>query len=248
MPYLGDYLGQLLSEISMARMQADLESVRLAELYASHPLLRTMPVPHVRLPDVELDIPVLVQTSEEPRTGETSRGGLKIADMSRRFDEIIETHLTKTGVSLTLPERRKLRAAIDERLTPTSVPEISVDVHKLAGELTTTALRVIDELKPKPAVPEPGTPPLSRGRRLKDTGESEAAPQSARELEDTVRREFLKLRTTPPRLSVLVTSAQLKETGTPDNMMRLRLKITEQGLEWTSIEEDGGRRDLLIPE
>ncbi len=65
MPNLGDYLGQLLSELSIARMQADLETVRLAELYAMHPLLRTMPVPHMRLPDVDLEIPVLIKASED---------------------------------------------------------------------------------------------------------------------------------------------------------------------------------------
>ena len=32
MPYLGDYLGQLMAEIAIARMHADLETVRLAEM------------------------------------------------------------------------------------------------------------------------------------------------------------------------------------------------------------------------
>ena len=86
MPYLGDYLGQLLSEIAIARMQADLETVRLAELYAAHPLLRTLPVPHLRLPEVALEIPVLIEASEEPRAGESARGGATLADMRLRFD------------------------------------------------------------------------------------------------------------------------------------------------------------------
>ena len=75
MPLLGDYLGQLLSEITIARMHADLETVRLAELYATHPLLKNFPVPHVRLPDVELELPVLIKTSEEAHPGQPPRGG-----------------------------------------------------------------------------------------------------------------------------------------------------------------------------
>ena len=86
MPYLGDYLGQLLAEISLARLQADLETVMLAELYAAHSILRTMPVPHMRLPEVELDIPVLISDSEQPRADASTRGGATLADLGRKFD------------------------------------------------------------------------------------------------------------------------------------------------------------------
>jgi len=230
MPYLGDYLGHLLSEISIARMQADLETVRLAELYATHPLLRTMPVPHMRLPDVELEIPVLIKTFEEPRAGESARGGAPLVDMKRKFDEVLATHLSKSGVELSPAHRKKLRAALDERLTLHGVPtEIAVDVHRVADDLTSTALRVVGELRPTPA--EPAIP-----------------PPLAAELKETVRLEFLKLRTPPPRLTVLVTSAEIREAGTAENLTRLHLKVSEQGVEWTTIESEGVRRDRLVPE
>jgi len=228
MPYLGDYIGQLLSEISIARLQADLETVRLAELYAAHPLLRTMPVPHVRLPDVDLEIPVLIKASEEPRAGESARGGATLADVSRKFDEVLAAHLSKVNIALSAADRKKLRSAIDERLTVTRVPvEISVDVHRVADDLTSTALHVVGELRPaKPAIP----PPI------------------AAELREVVRLEFLKLRTPPPRLTVVVTSAEIREAGTAENLTRLRLKVSEQGVEWTTIESEGVRRDRLVPE
>ncbi|MBI4517002.1 MAG: hypothetical protein HY699_14430 [Deltaproteobacteria bacterium] len=229
--YLGDYLGQLLSEISMARMQADLETVRLAELYATHPLLRTMPVPHVRLPDVEMEIPVLIKASEEPRAGESARGGATLADMSRKFDEVLAAHLSKAGMALSAADRKKLRAALDERLTQTGVPtEISVDVNRVADDLTSTALRVVGELRPK------------------STAEPAIVTPIGAEFREAVRLEFLKLRTPPPRLTVLVTSAEIREAGTTENLTRLRLKVSEQGVEWTTIESEGVRHDRLVPE
>src|SRR5437868_1648504 len=100
MPYLGDYIGHLLSEITIARMHADLESVRVAELYASHPLLRNMPVPHFRLPDVDLDIPVVVSKVEEAREGESSRGGSSVVDMRKAFDQVLKIRLASSGVEL----------------------------------------------------------------------------------------------------------------------------------------------------
>lgn len=57
---LSDYLGHLLSSVSKARMQADLETIRLAEIYKKHPLLQHFPVPRVRLPKVELNVPVVM--------------------------------------------------------------------------------------------------------------------------------------------------------------------------------------------
>lgn len=232
MPNLGDYLGQLLSEISIARMQADLETVRLAELYAMHPLLRTMPVPHMRLPDVELEIPVLIKASEDIRAGESARGGATAVSMSRKFDEVLSFHLAKERIALSAANRRKLRTALDERLASIAAPmDISVDVHRAADELTSMALRIVGELT-----------------ATSDSKESNIPPGFAAELREATRLEFLKLRTTPPRLTVLVTSAEIREAGTAENLTRLRLKVSEQGLEWTTIESEGATRDRLVPE
>jgi hypothetical protein len=46
---------------------------------------------------------------------------------------------------------------------------------------------------------------------------------------------------------VLVTTQEIREAG-PDNVTRLRLKITEDALEWTQIDLDGQTHDRLVPE
>jgi len=233
MPYLGDYVGHLLSEISMARMQADLETVRMAELYAAHPLLRTMPVPRMRLPEVDLEIPVLIEASEEPRAGESARGGASLPDLRLKFDEVVAAHLSKAGLAPTAEEGAKLGAALDERLARHEVPaEVSIDVNRVADDLTSTALRVLGDLRSGRAAAELAIPATV-----------------AAELKDAVRLEFLKLRTAPPRLTVLVTSAAIREAGDAQNLTRLRLRVSEQSVEWTSVEsDDGSRRDFLVPE
>ena len=83
MPYLGDYLGHLISEVTMARMQADVEAVRIAELYASHPLLRTMPVPRFRLPEVQVDIPVVINELEPSNEGGSGTPSIRPCAMAR---------------------------------------------------------------------------------------------------------------------------------------------------------------------
>jgi hypothetical protein len=232
MPYLGDYLGQLLSEISMARLHADLETIRLAELYASHTLLRTLPVPHLRLPDVDLEIPVLVQTSEEPRPGESARGGLKLSTMSEKFDELLTAHMARAGIEPSAADRRILRVALEERQTQLGLPsDIAIDVNRVADDLASTALTAMQGFK---------------GRAK--TAVSALSPSFSVELKNAARLEFLKLRQPPPRLLVSVTSAEIREAGTAENIIRIRLKVSEQGVEWTRIESEGVETDRLVPE
>lgn len=62
MSELSETLGHLLCEITRARMAADRESVRIARQYAEDAdgLLRHFPVPRMRLPTLELNLPVVV--------------------------------------------------------------------------------------------------------------------------------------------------------------------------------------------
>ena len=59
---LSEYLGHLVCEITRSRVMADYETVRLAQEYAADEsgLLRYFPVPRMRLPTLELTLPVVV--------------------------------------------------------------------------------------------------------------------------------------------------------------------------------------------
>ena len=230
MPNLGDYLGQLMSEITLARMQADLESVRIAELYAAHPLLKTMPIPHLRLPEVNLDIPVLIEASEPPRVGETPRGGIPRDTLADRFGGVVRTVLDGFGIELSSAEHRRLADTIGARVEALWVPdEVAIDVKRVADDLAATAVRHLSE-------------PTRRRRGPREL--PEALEQTLR---DATNRAFLAARTTAPRLSVGVTSQELREAG-PEGVTRLRLRLTEQGLELTTIDSEAGPQDRLVPE
>lgn len=60
MPRLGDVIAALLSDVALARVQADLEMARVADVYRRDPLLQHLPVPRFRLPELVVDLPVLV--------------------------------------------------------------------------------------------------------------------------------------------------------------------------------------------
>jgi len=93
MPNLGDFLGHLMSEVTIARVHADVESIRIAELYASHPLLVNLPVPHFRLPNIEIDVPVVVKTMEEEQPGQPARGAPSLKEMRNKFSDVLSKYL-----------------------------------------------------------------------------------------------------------------------------------------------------------
>lgn len=232
MSTLGDYLGQIMSEVAMARMQADLETIRIAELYASHPLLSRMPVPHIRLPDVDLDIPLLIKEAEPPRPGESPRGGASRSELRAKFEEVLRSHLARSSVDLTPGVARQLDDALDARERAPAPPmELAVGVSRLADDFTAAAVGVLKEA-------------LRAGLEgdLGRRGIDESA------LRDDARVAFLQLRSAPPRLNVIVSSAAIREGASSDNVARIRLKLTDQGVEWATVESNGVRRDLLVPE
>ena len=232
MPYLGDYIGHLMSEMTIARMHADLEAVRVAELYASHPLLRFMPVPHFRLPEMDIDVPVAIKQIEEPRADESPRGGVAIAKLRRTFNQLLAKQFTKQGLDLSPEDREKLTAALDEKISGLSQPtETAVDVHRIADELTNAAVSTLTEVQ-----------------SLREPTEKKRIETLETELRNAVKLEFLKLRQPPPRLNVLATTQEIREAGPSEIVTRIKLKLTEQAVEWTSVESEGQKLDRLVPE
>jgi hypothetical protein len=229
MPFLGDFLGHLISEITIARMQADLEAVRVAELYASHPLLRNMPVPHFRLPNVELDVPVVVKHMEEQPASELRRGAPTLADMKKVFDKQLKKLFSEERISLKPEQEKKLKSMIDKKVVSLTQPiEIAVDVKRVADELSSTASRTLTE---------PGGPvDPAQQQKLEE------------KLKEVARVKFLELRKPPTRLQVLVTTAEIREAGPSEVTTRLHLKITEEAFEWTTVESYGRKQDRLVIE
>lgn len=232
MPYLGDYLGQMLSEISIARVQADLEAVRIAELYANHPLLKHLPVPHFRLPTVTMNVPVVIKEIEEPKPGESPRGGAELPVLREHFDRTLDLHLKRAKIRLPDAERARLNQALDEAMARLSQPPyVSVSVLNIADELVSTLSQVL-------TVPE----------RLRGAVKTELIEKLAEDLKAAVRLEFLNLRAEPPRLHVMVTTSEVREAGPQELLAHLNLSISEEAVEWTVIDSQGRTYNKLVPE
>ncbi len=234
MPYLGDFLGHILAELTISRMQADLESLRIADFYASHPLLRTMPVPRFRLPQVDIDVPVVIDRAEEQTEGGTPRGTVSLADLGATLDKVLTVDLKKRGIRIPSEGVRRIERAAEThiealRAEPT---EITVDTQRIAHDLAGIAARELGEAS--------------------EEDEREAVVDRAKveeTLETAIRNELMRKRTPPPRLLVRVATDQVREAGPMERIGHIRLTVSEEHLEWTVIEsEEGEKRQRLVPE
>jgi hypothetical protein len=233
MPYLGDYLGHLLSEIATARVQADLETVRMAELYASHPLLRHLPVPRFRLPTLTLDVPVVIEDVEAAKPDISLLGAQSAPTAREGFNKLLNLHLRRAKIKLSEKERKGLHEALDQ-----------AEAGQAAGRSFTTA-----------SVRVTGDDLVSAAVKFIGSSESQTlASDPARlqgfetELRAAVLETFPDKTTEPPRLLVQVTNTALRDAGPAELMTRLHLSISEDAVEWTTIESQGQTVERLLPE
>ena len=234
MPYLGDYIGHLLSEITTARVQADIEAVRVAELYASHPLLKHMAVPHFRLPTVTLDVPVAIKEIEEVGREPAPASAVVLQHIRKNFDQVISSRLKHAGIKLSNMQTKNLDREVNRKFADFKQPsDVPLSMTYIADELVFTTANVLRE-------------PL-RGERG-DKSKLERIEKLESELKTELYMDFSKFLKTPNRLNVAITTAELREAGPREVIANIHLSITEDGFEWTTIEYDGKPRSRLVPE
>jgi hypothetical protein len=225
MPYLGDFLGHLLAEITMARVHADQEALRIAEMYAAHPLLRSMPVPRFRLPTVTLDIPVAVEKMPEPRPGGVS----PLSELRARFAPILAQSIERAGIVLSAAEKSTLDQAMDAAIVDLS--RGTYTHTQVAERLVAAALNAMATFK----------------RRINAIEPAQLERLSA-DVKSSVLSDFATLQDAATRVQVRVATAELRETGPQEVLTRIRLVISEEGVEWTFGESQGQPFQKLVPE
>lgn len=228
MPKLGEFIGALLSDAAQARVQADMEALKIAEAYSSHELLKHLPVPRFRLPDITVDFPVLV----------TALVGEPAANGGRPFDAPKGEELAK-AVRAPLGELDKrlptsvrdtvAKAVVDraERLF-SSGPQFLLSPGKVASDLAAAALNEVRAALKDRDVDD---------AKLEGFGAAAQASFKALLLAKLVKSPFLQ---------VSVAAGDIKAHDDNESVMRLRLTITEDAYE--VINRDEGPGFILTPE
>lgn len=115
MPNLSEFIGALVQEAARARMIADLESVRIAEMYYQDMYLKHLPIPHFKMPDVKIEMPVAV--TQMMTSGKNTSNNTLLNNMKMRINNDMSSFLTR--VLLALKEETTIPAKLTLRTLPT---------------------------------------------------------------------------------------------------------------------------------
>ena len=225
MSNLGDYIGQIMAEITLARMQADLEAVKVADYYASHPLLKTFPVPRFRLPRVTVDVAVAVKEVQSPPTPGAPLKSLNKEKAQEVFVAALREQVKQSGFALSESDYQQMQLALGERFSGMNVPDfVSASVVHFAD----IGVNAVEKNLPA------------------KTFKGDARLKFTTNLRERALVALVKLLPVPARIRVVTNSAEMREMGPTEYLTHIQLNITEQGVEWRGDEgKDGGSRKLL---
>ncbi|MDT9000778.1 hypothetical protein RQP53_15990 [Paucibacter sp. APW11] len=218
------YLANLLSGIANARLQADLESVRIAQLYAQHPLLQHLPVPRFRLPTVTLDLPVGIDKVDEPQPA--AAADVVHKQLIAVMDETLNQQQLRQPPRSRASAIRSLAMLLGELPAPEARDQLAI------GQASERAVGVVmslvrNSLRSEGTAIEGGIETQLRGR-----------------LTEVMRTLLPK----PASVRLLVASSDLKAAGPPELLTRIQLTVTEEGVEWTQTRADDPSSRKLVQE
>ena len=234
MPTLKEYLGGLFDSLSQARVAADLHTLTIAEQYAQHELLRHFAVPRMRFSDVVLDVPVAIE-------GLNQRTEYQLAPTGNdAFRTSIYAELVAVAKLRELPllASQAVQSALIE---PTAALVEAVRFGKFDEGFTMFANDMQFRFK-------------EIGERYGLFGGDTGIEYREKEVANRMRERCATLiqgvdeKPVLDGLSVVTESHRLREQR-PEDMLRIRLTVGEEGMEWQTIERsDGGIERRLLPE
>lgn len=231
MPKLNEYIGMLLSEMVKARVTADLETVRVAELYASHPLLKNMPLPHMRLPEIKLDIPIAIKDVDK-----TASPVYNFPKMKEVFTGIYTAQIKKENLTITAEEKetldKRIEAVIKELGSGSTLPPtVDYIAEKFTSQLTT-----------------------EESQAARKTVKSKTDFTKFAKISDSIKAELIKelpkhIEIPEAGIDVIVTANELRDAVEKDKLTVINLSVTEDGYMWNTItKDDGNTENKLLPE
>lgn len=222
---IGSLLGSLMSGIIGARRLADEQTAALAEYYKSVPLLEGLSVPRIRIPELTIDMPLLIENYAEGQNGEME-DPIKLTEAT--LEQLKATSI-KNNIKIDPVFYKAFSEEVQNRLEvekQTGTPIMKETVSRSVQDAFASTLT-----KTKTTLSSTDQMTLSRDLRAKAS-----TIGIAKEL-------------VPSSIVANIKTADVKERATSTSVVRLRITLKEEGLEWTTkASEGGGVTNTLQPE
>ena len=229
MAELGQLLGTLLASLAHARRIADEETTMIAEHYKDNPLLAGMSLPRVRVPEMTLEFPVLIESHE---AGESNVAG--------DTDGIVNGVVSELKVSV-----EENNATINKEFIDIFTRLLNRNIERLK------TFHEGSERFPRELVVRTVDQTFQRLR--KEFAELGNRPQQSEAISYDLRHKAaqvaLKKSGKPPIIHASIITSEVKENAAKNNVSRIKLVLKEEGLEWSVAENnDGSHSRTLTPE
>ncbi|MCZ7401525.1 MAG: hypothetical protein O8C61_04815 [Candidatus Methanoperedens sp.] len=204
---------------------ADEQTAALAEYYKSNPLLEGLSVPRIRIPELTIDMPMLIEISLEGQSGEMADPTI-IADAA---ESQLKATLSKENIKINPAFHETFLNEVKNRLD--LVKQTQAPIMK-----ETVARSVQDAFAATVAKMKTSLTPLHK----------EAI---ARDLRARVSTVGIAKEPVPSSIVANIKTADVKEQASNTTVVRLKITLKEEGLEWaTQSSESGGVVRTLQPE
>ena len=261
---VGELIGGIMSGITRARRDADMTAAMIAEEYKLNSLLSEVASPRVRLAGIEVDLPVILNSAQ----GASNKRSGGAAITSQGALQVLSARLQEEGASPGLLQRFQAYASRDfELLFGGEVSGISGEaISQIAQTSFTKAYQESVANQDDTPVESADEKQEEKGSRTK-SGRAAGTPtrvdppaevdtnaqvnpdrvRSILELESRrIGREMVR---DLPVLDVIAETEMIKSLGSDATVTRLKIKLLEEGLEWTTMkDEDGNRMSRLTSE
>lgn len=226
----GYLIGTLLASLAHARRITDEESVAIAEYYRDNPLLDGMSVPRVRVPELTIDLPVLINDYEEGQPPQ-------LEDVNKILEKVTDEFQTLF---------RKYEIPLNNRIVSTFQTNIKNE-YKLLNQQRVSGFRFQREHVAQ--IVDHSLVETMDKSGLQDKMTPNQAKLIAAKLRKTARAVALTDDGIPPKIEASIITAEVKEHAGSGNVVRLRLTMKEEGLEWDVVNQpDGTTSSKLSPE
>lgn len=222
---LGDILGSLMTGVIRARRMADEQTAILAEYYKTNPLLEGLSVPRIRIPELIIDMPVLIENQVGGESGEMADPA-KIAEAAGAQ---LKATLAKNNIKISPALNNAFLEEVNKQLL--SVKQTGTPIMK-----ETVARGVQDALATA----------LIKSKTTLTTADKETI---AKDLRDKVSTVGIAKEPVASSIMANIKTSDVKEQASATSVVRLKVTMKEEGLEWaTQANESGGVIRTLQPE
>ena len=222
---LGDVLGSLMSGLIRARRVADEQTAALAEYYKDNPLLEGLTVPRIRIPELTIDMPLIIDDQTAGEAGQMADP----ANIAAAVETELKSTLSKSDIKMTAAVQKDLISQVKTRLD--QIKQSSAPVMKEA-----IARTVQDALSDT----------LAKSKTDLTASQKDTLAKALRTKVSTI---GIAKESVTPGIITNIKTADVKERSTNTNVVRLKITMKEEGLEWsTRASESGGVVRTLQPE